>query len=344
MTVELRIGGQRLAGFTRGSVSLSMESLANTFEVEYVTRGAADGERLIHKGDAADLYIDDDLIIGGWITETSETDQADSLTFVGTGSSRTIDIAECSAPILTFENATLLAIAQKLVKRLGRGDLKASIIGEPGAPFATFSVQRGETVADAIQRACVRRGFLAYTVGEVLVLARAGSTRTRTKLERGKNVLRSARTDTLQNRFSEYIFRGQVPGTDQQWGSKANQLAHAVNDQGVKRYRPLILSVDTHGAGDLKTRATLERNQRAGRSETITCTVAGHRTDEGYTWRPNILVPYANPVLGVDATLLVVSARMRFGASEDEDTELTLTRPEAFALGAYPAQDGGAWT
>lgn len=345
MTVELRTNRQKLSGFARGNVTLTMESVYNVFDVEYVASGKQPGERAIYKGDECELAIDGETLLGGWADSTTETDEPDRLELRSVGRSKTCDIDDCSAPILSFQNATLLAIAQKLVKRLGKGDLKVHIVGDAGPKFESFHVQRGETALDAIQRACSRRGFYPYCVGADLVLARVGSTTTRTVLERGKNVRRSTREDSLINRYSEYVFRGQVPGTDKQWGTKANQLKHAITDPGVTRYRPLVLDVDTHGPGDLKTKAEVERNQRAGRSESIVCLVDGHKTVEGYCWRPNLLVPYKNPVLGVDATLLVVTARMRFGENEDDDTELVLTRPESFDLVNYPAQGRGLrWT
>jgi prophage tail gpP-like protein len=105
------------------------------------------------------------------------------------------------------------------------------------------------------------------------------------------------------------------------------------------------MQAETHGPGDLRTRAEVERNQRAGKAERITATVEGHRTSEGRIWRPNLLVGFSNPVLGVDATLIVSAVRLRFGEKEPEVTELELKRPETYDLVDFPTMARGeSWT
>jgi prophage tail gpP-like protein len=339
MTVTLHVQGQRLSGFASGTVQLSMEAAFNSFEVEYVAGGKMPGERVVYCGDPCSVSIDGEVILGGYCDAINDEDAHDRLTLRATGRSKTCDVADCSAVHKHFSGQRVSQIARTLAKEVG---VTVRLVGDEGAPFESWHVQTGETIIDAILRACGKRGLYAYCVGEELVLARAGTTETKTKLVRGHNILRWTRADSWEQRFSEYVFRGQVPSTDGAWGSKATQLKHMVKDAGVNRHRPLALQVEAHGPGDVRTRAEVERNQRAVRGESITCRVSGHTTVEGYVWRPNVLVAVKNPVLGVDAKLLVVTARLRFGESEDDDTELTLARPEGFDMVHYPALGRGS--
>lgn len=342
MTVSVHVHGKILEGFARGSIQLTMEEPANIFDVEYVASGHLPGERLMYEGDPCELAIDGDVIVGGYVDTVTEVDEPDRLTLRAVGRSKTEDLVDCSAAHLTFANAKVSTIASRLAREVS---VAVSVAGDEGEAFDAWHVQKGESIIDAINRACSKRGLYAYTVGSGLVLARAGATRTKTRLVRGENVRNSERTGSLYSRYSDYVFRGQMPATDGAWGAKAAHLKQAVQDPGVPRYRPLTLTVETHGPGDLRTRAEVERNTRAGRSEQISVRVSGHKTVEGYTWRPNLLVPYENPVLGVNATLLVIVARMRFGENEDDDTELVLARPESFDLVNYPAIGRGSlWT
>jgi prophage tail gpP-like protein len=186
------------------------------------------------------------------------------------------------------------------------------------------------------------RGKIPYCVGGDLVLASVGSARTQTALVRGvPPLMRSTRSDSWAERYSHYVYCTQAAGTDDRFGKAAAHIVHKVQDGGITRYRPLFLEVDALHKGELELRATIDRNQRAGRGEQIKVLVDGWLTVEGTTWRPNTLVRYRNPVLGVDADLLVSTVRFHFGAELAQETELVLCRPEAFKVIDYPVTKRG---
>jgi prophage tail gpP-like protein len=344
MTVALSVNGDSYEGFESGSVQLTMEEAANSFQVEYVADGRAIGARVVFPGDECVLSLDDDVVIEGYVDTVDDEDQADTLRLRAAGRSRAADLIDCAAVASpgSWINMPIDVIASDLCDDFGIG---CYIDGDPGAPFASFAIQKGESAFDALSRAAIKRGFYIYSVAGDVVLSRAGSTRTTTVLERGKNLISSARSDSWYSRFSEYIFRGQARATDGRWGKSAAHLKSVVTDPAITRFRPTIVQAEAHDGIDLLTRATLERNQRAGQGERILCVVDGWLTDEGKAWRPNTLARFKNPVLGVDATLLVVVARFRLGAKQPKETELELTRPEAFDVAHYPALGRGeSWT
>lgn len=343
MTASLRVNDAAFDGFESGSVQLTLDEAVNSFELTYVAPDGSLDTRVVFEGDDCELLLGDEVVIRGYVDETDEQDEPDALTLRAVGRSRTGDLVDCSAIQAPgrWSGATLDRIVTELCLPFG----VSSYVATPGEPFEAFSVQKGESVYDTIARAAAKRGLLVYSVGGDLVLARAGQYRTATVLERGLNVSRSQRASSLVNRYSQYVFAGQGRPDERTWGKASQQLAHTVTDPGVPRYRPLRVTAEAHSGLDLQARATLERNQRAGRAERVSCVVEGHTTVEGYAWRPNTLVHFRNPILGVDATLLVVTARFRFGAAVDDVTELELARPEAYDLGKYPALGRGMqWT
>lgn len=353
MTAQVHINGETFEGFENGSLALTMEDVANPFDFEYVADGKALGQRAIFRGDACGVSLDagggagPELLLSGFVNSTNDDDDPDLVKLAATVFSAPYDLYRGSALNRPgrWTNAKLDKIVQDICAPFAQlGGV--SVEGDQGDPFATFSIQKGETSLDAISRAALQRGYFPYSVGAALVLARAGTSRTKTTLVRGdKRLMRSGRSDSEEGRYSEYVLKGQARPTDDNFAANASQLGDTVVDESLGRYVPLYLQAAAGSKKDLKTRAKLERNQRAGKSERITALVNGWGTDEGTCWRPNTLVRFVNPVLGVDSTLLIVRAGFRFGANEPKQTELTMTRPEAFDLDDYPALGRGeSWT
>lgn len=336
MTVEVSVGGVKYSGWQRGSIQLTMSELANNFDLEYLASNLRAGsrteaDRALYAGDAVTVRVDGHDVIRGYVDTTDDEDAAEDVRLRVGGRSATADLVDCSAAKVQLHRQTALGIAQAVAKPFGIAVRAESDVGEV---YPSFSVQQGETAADVITRAAQPRGLYPYAVGGDLVLARAGSVRTSTRLSRGvPPLLRTARSDSWYARYSEYVFRGQVRATDNAHGRAASQLKQAVTDPEITRYRPLLIQVEAHGAGDIKTRAEVARNQRIGQGRRVTCVVLGLTTAEGTPWRPNLLVDVDNPALGVRETMLTSVVRMRFGEGEAEETELELMPPIAFDIG-----------
>lgn len=340
MTIQVHVNGQVFDGFERGALQLTMDEPVNSFDVEYVADGKQPGARVIFEGDEVSISLDDgngaEEVIAGYVDTVDDADEEELIRLNANGRSKAADLVDCSATHDpgSWTNATIDKIASDICAPFG---VSCFVESDPGKPFPNFSVHKGETAYEAISRAAILRGLYAYSVGGDLVIASAGTTQTATVLARGDGrLLRSARTNSWHQRFSEYRFLGQVRSTDNNFGKNAAHLKGVVEDPTVGRFRPLSIRAGGHSGIDMETRARLERNRRAGRSERITALVDGWLADEGQVWRPNTLVKFSNPVLGVDATLIITTARFRFGATEPRQTELYMTRPEAYDVGEYP--------
>lgn len=328
MTVpcSVRVEGEEFTGFQSVTIELTMDSLYNSFDLQYA--GTDDGERYIYKWDTCAVIAEDDPVIEGFVSSTDDEDSEDGVRLSVGGRSKTYDFASFAAvrDPGTWTNATLDTIAADLAAPYG---LATFMEGDPGEPFASFSVQQGETAGDTLLRACNKRGRVPYCVGGDLVIARVGSTRAPTKLVRGQSPLLSSATSSNGDELaSDYVFRGQVRATDEGFGEV--DAEHALTDDGVPRFRPLRVQAEAGSVLDLKQRSELERSIRRGRSRVVTAVVDGWTMADGKVWRPNTLVQFDNPALRVQLELLITTVRLRASHNRAPRAELTMMSPGAY--------------
>lgn len=347
-TVELRVGGDVFGGWTSGRVEQSLDNIASTFGLEYVDQWAADSLPWpIEEGDECAILIDDEPLISGYVDETTAEYTARDWTLGVTGRSYLGDMVDCDAVRsgTQWKDVKLSTILGNLLDPFG---IDFIIYDDEGAAFRRFKFEPGDLVSDVVAKAARLRGFVMADAGGVLELFRVGNVEPDDHLFRGWPILAASRTGTWAERFSEYRFKGQTQADDELNGTRAACLKGRVEDLQVSRYRPkLVLAGGADGDKDLGARAILERNQRAGRSERITVTVPGFKTEAGNLWRPGMGVHLADDWLRVDATLIVVRVSMEFGPGQvgategGMVTELELTRPEAYSESAYPVRARG---
>lgn len=328
---SLSVNGTLYESWSSGRVRLTMEELANTFEVSWGQEGP---DSDIVEEAAAEFALDGDRVVDGYVMSVDDKDSPDGVDFTAMGQSKTC-LLFSSAIIKpqVWKDTTVSKVAKALCDIHG---IRLKMAADDGRPIKLLEIERGETKADVIARLCAKRGLIPYAVGGDLVIARVGEVRTRTVLERGVNVVEWGRSSSVMERYSEYEYlAAQLPAT--QYGPAGQRVYDAIKDPGVQRYRPLAVDVDGSDAIDAKSRAQLERNQRAGRGERITVTVNEWKTAEGWAWRPNLLVRAVNPARRIDDEFVIVSASYPIGAQAPREAVLELARPEAFDSEAnYP--------
>lgn len=354
--VKLRVNGADYSGFKSGEISLGLDQICSSFSLTYFDARGSTQPAPIEDGDRCSLLIDDVLIMDGWVDESNiEYDARNYKTDI-VGRSLTCDLVDCTAGFGSagraksgWKNSPITAIVADILNPFG---LQARYVGSTGANFGKFRLERGETCGDAITRLVRARGFVAYTVGSDLVIGRAGAESTQTVIRLGDQVLRMKRSSSQAQRYSDYYFKGQTRANDTVNGINASQLDGHVQDANITRFRPLMVVKGGHDSkADLGQLAVLERNQRAGRGERLSCTVHGWERQEGL-WTPNVRVRVIDEIANVDCEMLVVNVRYRFEPSAPGYvTELELARPEAYDVIDYPVRrrragvrDAGATT
>lgn len=347
--VELEIDDVAYGGWTKGEVRLSLEDLAHSFSLHYVTEMRGGVQRPIHGQDVCRVLIDGQGVIEGYVFKPRERENEREYSLSVAGRSVTADLVDCGTAHGPFTNANLETIARALCEPF---DIKVDVRAThevASRRWDTFAVQRGEKVFETLARAARRRGLLMTTENGILVFSQAGAYSTTTELLRGVNILSRDYEEDWSKRFSPISFRGQTRATQNTHGEAAALMGTQVEDSAVIRYRPQVIQQgDVEGTSDLGVAAIHQRNRQGALSERLTLTVPGWLTDEGKHWKPNTLVRVRDRQ-GERTTksLLVVEAGYNFDAESDEGrvTQLTLTRPEAFDMVDYPARRvGDGWT
>ena len=328
--VLLIIDGREYVGWEEVSISRAMDALAGAFSLSLTDRWSRTLERLpVTPGMTCRVMLGDDLVITGFIDEVSPSIDADSRSLRVSGRDRTGDLVDCSAQVASTEllNQNLGQIARTLAKPYG----VSVVVNTAGKPFAVFKLQPGETVFEAIDRACRQRGLLASSdVRGRLVIGTVATGRA-DGLEEGANLLKGAATFSLAQRFSEYRVDGQQAGTDDLFGESAAAVQGRATDPAVTRHRLLRIQAETSASAEsARERACWEAQVRAAKALTVSATVQGWRQTDGTLWAVNTLSRVSSATLRVDDDLLIKGVTFRLSNGGGSVTELELTRRDAF--------------
>ena len=217
---------------------------------------------------------------------------------------------------------------------------------DTGAPFRRFRIEEGESVFEALDRACRFRAVLLLSDGRGgLILGSRLRMRGRsaTRLERGVNILAASGTASWLGRFSEYTLLGQQAGNDDLSAEEVAHVEATARDIGVSRHRPLtIIGEQSQDPDEAKARIDWEANVRAARARSAAITVQGWReVPDGALWAPGVLVPVSDDWLGIDQELLVSRVSQSL-SSAGTVTQLDLVPRDAFAQRAEPEPSVGA--
>lgn len=346
-TLCLQVNGKLYGGWKDMLVNASIETISGDFDLDYFYSWDGQEALPINDGDACEVRIGDDVVLTGYVDEANDSLDAENHSLQVTGRDKTGDLVDCSAIHKPdqWNGQTLQAIAAILCKPFG---ITVKAETDCGPAFPTVKVQPGETAFAVIERLCRMRAVLPVSDGKggLLLTAAGKGGRAYSALVEGENILSITRKRNQQDRFSQYIVKGQqsglaaVPGgnvevisADGAVTSRAAAPASGkATDAGITRYRPLLLISEGEASGQSPaTRALWEATVRAGRGLRVEVTVQGWRQGNGELWRPNLFVPVKSPKLFLDDTLLIASCA--YACNEGGTiTTLSLARPDAFKL------------
>lgn len=341
--LDLLAAGRSYAGWQAVQVTLSMEQCAGAFALAVSERWTGQGaDWVIPAGEACAVMIDGQTVITGHVDQVRMSMDAGSHTVELAGRDATADLVDCSAVRKAgqWRGLRIEQIAAELAEPFGVA-VRAEV--DTGRPLASFALQEGESVFEAIERAARIRALLLVSDGTGgLVLTRAGVRRVATQLVMGENILSARVGLDMRDRFSTYTVKGQAPGNDLFSGKSASQIKATATDPGVGRHRPLIITNDAPDVGaTLAQRVQWEASVRAARSYDIEITVQGWHHQDGL-WQPNTTVAVVAPELRLDTDLLIT--RVVFTLDERGSvTQLQMTHAEAYSLLPLmePAAAGG---
>ena len=299
--------------------------------------------RPIRPGDPVAVAIGEDVVITGHVDQVSTSLSATGHSVTVSGRDAAADLVD-SAPDLPpneWHGITVLELARILAAPFGvpvRSDVGA------GRAISKVALNPGEKAWELLEGRCRNEAILPVSDGQGgLLLTRAGSARVGTAIIEGQNLIAGSLELDWSDRFSRYIVKGQIQGTDLSSGEAASEPEGSATDAEIKRHRELVvIAASGADAQHCADRAKGEATVRAGRGARATATVNGWRSGGGQLWPVNALVALRSPTLGIDREMLISSVTYSLDEG-GEITTLSLVRPEAFALLQQPeVEESGA--
>lgn len=337
--VRLVVGNQEWGGWKSYRITLGMQQLAGTFDLQLTERWAGQADRReIPEGAPCSLHYDNELLITGYIDRVNPTYNAQDHSVSVTGRDKTCDLVDCSAPATQWIGRGLADVARELCAPFG-----ITVIDQAGAnaPFKSLKPNDGETVFEMLDQAARIRGVLLITDGKGnLVITRAGHLRAHDALVLGKNIGQGSCNRDLSDVFSQYTFKGQAQGDDDFYGEVAAAVTASARDSRIKRHRPLTLIADgPMNASAARERVTWERNVRWGRSQAINYTLNSIRQSNGQIWQHNSLATVSDEYSYLRGAERLVTDLIYVLDDQGERVELTVMPREAFDLLDQPEQE-----
>lgn len=335
--LRLNVNGISYGGWKSIRVHRGIEEMAGTFDLSVSELWAEQTTpREIATNDAASIVVGGRTLITGFVDAVSVSYDASSHETTVRGRDAAGDLCDSSAIYKTgrWRNATILQIARDLCAPF-RVTVRADV--DVGGPFKEWAVQEGETVHDCIERAARHRGLLLISDGMGgIVLTRPTTKPAVVTLELGVNIRSASTENRADQRFSQYVVKGQTSGDDSSSGEAVSAQKVSIGDPGMGRYRPLVIvAEDQADIATLKKRAEFERTVRAARGLRCSVFVQGWSTPEGGLWSPNTRVRLVDPFSRVKRELLIAEVDLVLD-EQGERTELLLTIPEAYNVLAEP--------
>lgn len=326
--VILQLGSERHSGWQEVTIRLSLEQIADEFQLTLTERWSESGDmRLVSPDQPCTLHIDDELVLTGYLDEVLPDYDATTHTIVANGRSKAGDLVDCSGQEQRLNGRTLQQIAQVLAQPYG-----IEVVDMVGAtkPLRSFVLEDGQPIAEAIERAAQLRGARVVSDAQGrLLIVHAVQREIKTVLVLGENIRSASGTFSNRDRFNQYIVEGQTPGDNDWHGANASGPRGTAHDPQVRKPRTTLVVCDTPAdQKDCLARAELEARMRWAQGRGVTYTVSGWKNEQG-VWRPGDLVHVRDAYLGLDEQLLVSAVQLIDGL-DGRRTELRMVPPAAF--------------
>ena len=342
-TLILKLGGTEISGWQSVRVTRGIESLPSDFELSVTDNFPGRGQQLVAPGDTCELYLGEDKVITGYVDRWNSSIGAAQHSIKVSGRGKCQDLVDCSADYGSnvINSVTALTIAQKLAAVYGI-DVRTDVTDFETVP--QFTINWGESSQEIIERCCRWAGVLYYDLPDgSLYLTRVSADLAASGVEQGVNIQQADYSESVDQRFSEYI--GVSMGISTAYSLTSNSsydrvLLAAANDPEMEKLRGrkhISIIESTLIQTNLAQRAIdWEMNRRYGRSKVLKVTVDSWRDSNGVLWTPNTLVPIHIPALGLEHVQWTLS-EVSFIREEKTGTtaQMTLMPPEAFSIEPY---------
>lgn len=335
------IDGTPHRGWTRASIGRSIERGPHQFDLTLTDNWSGRSTvspRSVRAGMPVQAYINDDLVLSGYIDDVDPQYDKENHTLRARGRSKLGDLVDCSTEGRTFDSQSLLQICTALCQPFGISvsvDSSAKDAANQVFKGKQYTLDLGEAIWDFLEElARIRAVLLTSDSNGNLVITRAGIGRADIALELGKNIEMASGTFSSRELFSDYIVTAQQPSTPQLQLEGVDNSQPKARVKAGGRFRPLVISNDNPGdIAACQMRAEWQRNVHEGRAAGVVYTVTGWRqTPGGRLWAPNELIHVNDDWMGWNDERLIVETRINLDAETGSNTEIRVMPKGAFAV------------
>jgi len=286
--------------------------------------------------DEVKIYIDDNLIISGYIEKFDISYDANNYDITLSGRDKTGDLTDSS---IKQNNYNIRDLTKLFIRVLADNDINdIEVINETGERLLLdkdekIETEREETIFDFIDKYCRKKQVLARSdENGNIILQRESKEASIGELisekENGANNIISARYNaTTSDRYKFIDVYSQANNnyhTEQAIDQRANII-----DNGVKRNRRKIITFDDATSSDfLKSFANWFKNLKIAKSQNYSCRVQGFYVNDNLIL-PNKIITVKDDKAGLNSDYLIQD--VSFNASIDGIfTDITLVKTGLF--------------
>lgn len=341
--LTLKVGNKLVQGWDDIRVTRGIERLPSDFDLSLMDYyPGSDGEELVRKGDSCQVMLGDDLVMTGYIDRWNPALSKSRHEIRATGRSKCQDLVDCSAewPNNVISQANALQIAQRLAAPYG---INVSSDVEDMATVPQFTLNWGESSQEVIDRISRWAALLYFdTPDGNLLLTRVGTRKAASGVAQGENIEYASFTDSMDERFSDYIGVSMTTTPVAEFspnaGYDAVTLARARDPEAAKmRYRNRVIIVESTMIANQQAQNCIdwEMNRRFGRSRQLQVTIDSWRDKSGKLWEPNTLIPINLPKFGLKDELWLLAEVTFLRGEQGTTARMVLMPPAAFAVQPY---------
>ncbi|TCS38475.1 prophage tail gpP-like protein [Paucimonas lemoignei] len=270
----------------------------------------------IQEGAPIKIMLDNDLILDGRIDDIDEDVSKENRTLELWGRDHASLLVDCSAPLLTMQQATLDQIIKRAVAMVGIKTVRYD--AKPAAPRQKVQTEPGQNIWEWLQSACeANLVWPWFTPDGVLVIGQPDYTTAPVANVilrfdgAGNNALGIRRRRSLRKSYSEVTILGQASAEGEVGNHNIKGVA---TDATVPVYRPrVVIDGNCENAQLANHRAQkLIADGRMSR-DTLTIEVEGHRIREGNgagkPWAPGMRINVQSEPHGIDNAVYFVIGR-----------------------------------
>ena len=306
--VSLKVNGKEYSGWLSVSISSSLQSLARTFSVSTAIDRKNNAVREIEIGDTVEVFIGEDKVLTGYVTQRSISLSPRSLSVSISGASKTIDIEQCTLPDGTATSYKSQTHATNL--RSVCSPYSIEVVDEvKNTTKCDFELKPTEKIGDAIVEYLKKHGLLVGDDEEGrLVIRDVGSGGSVENILGSGSGVSCSRKQNADKVFSEYIMVGQSTNALSELSTSANQSKAVEKNASVTRPRSQAVQVSGNvSTTSLRKRVAMQRDVSVGASDSVSYTMTGWRQKNGSLWKINQLVKIQDDILGLDVEWLVTA-------------------------------------